>query len=65
MVSFFFWQVLIIDDYEWEPDETFFVKLHADVDESSDVEIGPHSIAEVTIINDDGKIFADTWFYKM
>lgn len=46
-------EVIIIDDYEWEPDETFFVKLHSDVEESIDCEIGPHSIAEVTIINDD------------
>ena len=47
-------EVVIIDDNEWEPDETFFVKLHSDVEDSHDVEIGPHSIAEVTIINDDG-----------
>jgi len=46
-------EVVIIDDYEWEPDETFFIKLHSDVEESKNVEIGPHSIAEVTIINDD------------
>lgn len=48
-------EVVIIDDYEWEPDETFFIKLHSDVDDTPAVEIGPHSIAEVTIINDDGK----------
>lgn len=46
-------EVVIIDDYEWEPDETFFLKLHADV-ENQEVELGTHSIAEVTIINDDG-----------
>lgn len=50
-------EVVIIDDYEWEPDETFFVKLHADVEGETEVELGAHSIAEVTIINDDGKVF--------
>lgn len=47
-------EIIIIDDYEWEPDETFFVKLHSDPHDDA-VEIGQHSIAEVTIINDDGK----------
>lgn len=45
-------EVEIIDDYEWEPDETFFIKLHADI-EDEEVELGTHTIAEVTIINDD------------
>lgn len=45
-------EIIIIDDYEWEPDETFFVKLHSDPHDDA-VEIGQHSIAEVTIINDD------------
>ena len=47
-------EVVIIDDYEWEPDETFFVKLYTDHNDKT-VEIGPHSIAEVTIVNDDGE----------
>ena len=44
----------IIDDYIWEPDETFFVKIHADPNDTK-VMVGNHCIAEVTIINDDGK----------
>ena len=48
-------EIDIIDDYEWEPDETFFVKLHSGSDDDT-VEIGKHSIAEVTIINDDGML---------
>lgn len=43
----------IIDDYEWEPDETFFVKLTLDTKENTI--IGRKTICEVTIINDDGK----------
>ncbi|XP_071815402.1 sodium/calcium exchanger 2-like isoform X3 [Apostichopus japonicus] len=41
----------IIDDYEWEPDETFFVKLTLDTKENT--MIGRKTICEVTIINDD------------
>lgn len=41
----------IIDDYEWEPDETFFVKLALDTKENTI--IGRKTICEVTIINDD------------
>ena len=47
----------IIDDNEWEPDEVFFVKLALD---PSDVNtqiaiLGKIAIQEITIINDDGK----------
>ncbi|XP_055876375.1 sodium/calcium exchanger 3-like isoform X2 [Biomphalaria glabrata] len=41
----------IVDDFEWEPDEFFFVKLKVDAD--SGCVLGPISICEVTIINDD------------
>jgi solute carrier family 8 (sodium/calcium exchanger) len=45
--------VIIIDDDQWEPDETFFIRLtphgHAD-----NLKIGPKSICMITIINDDG-----------
>ncbi|KAH9513186.1 Sodium/calcium exchanger 1 [Bulinus truncatus] len=41
----------IVDDFEWEPDEFFFVKLKVDTD--SGCILGPTSICEVTIINDD------------
>ncbi|XP_041473930.1 sodium/calcium exchanger 3-like isoform X3 [Lytechinus variegatus] len=44
-------EIEIIDDYEWEPDETFFVKLH--VDTKGTAILGTQSIVEVTIINDD------------
>jgi len=43
-------QVPIIDDNQWEPDETFHVVL---TDASPGVTIGPRSIAIVTIIDDD------------
>ncbi|XP_013405754.1 sodium/calcium exchanger 1-like, partial [Lingula anatina] len=41
----------IIDDNEWEPDETFFVRLSLDADQNA--VIGKKSINQVTIINDD------------
>ncbi|CAG5125255.1 unnamed protein product [Candidula unifasciata] len=41
----------IVDDFEWEPDEFFFVKLK--VENSENCVLGPNSICEVTIINDD------------
>ena len=47
--------IVIIDDNEWEPDETFFVKLWSDPQDKT-VGIGKHSVTEVTIINDDGKM---------
>ena len=45
--------IVIIDDNEWEPDETFFVKLWCDPQDTA-VKIGKHSVTEITIINDDG-----------
>lgn len=44
--------VTIIDDNQWEPDETFFVKLSLYGDQS-DVKIGHKTICMVTIIDDD------------
>nr|KAG5703830.1 hypothetical protein BaRGS_031464 [Batillaria attramentaria] len=41
----------IVDDFEWEPDEFFFVKLHLDAD--SEAVLGNISICQITIINDD------------
>lgn len=41
----------IVDDFEWEPDEFFFVKLHLDSD--SEAVLGNIAICQVTIINDD------------
>lgn len=43
----------IVDDFEWEPDEFFFVKLKTETPETC--VLGQTSICEVTIINDDGK----------
>ncbi|XP_064606373.1 sodium/calcium exchanger 2-like [Liolophura sinensis] len=43
--------VEIIDDYEWEPDEFFFVKLSLPKD--SEAVVGNISINQVTIIDDD------------
>jgi len=47
--------VTIIDDNEWEPDEVFFVKLSLDPEDPSyhQAVLGPKSIQEVTIVNDD------------
>lgn len=45
--------VTIIDDNQWEPDETFFVKLSLYGDQP-DVKIGHKAICMVTIIDDDG-----------
>ncbi|BFZ17830.1 hypothetical protein BsWGS_20869 [Bradybaena similaris] len=41
----------IVDDFEWEPDEFFFVKLK--IENTENCVLGPNSICEVTIINDD------------
>ncbi|XP_035827905.1 sodium/calcium exchanger 3 [Aplysia californica] len=41
----------IVDDFEWEPDEFFFVKLK--VEPEDNCVLGNISICEVTIINDD------------
>ena len=45
----------IIDDFEWEPDEFFFVQLVLLSD--NQVSLGKNHIMQVTIINDDGKLF--------
>jgi len=45
-------EVKIIDDDEWEPDETFFVKLSLDPTDS-ETKLGKQTINQVTIINDD------------
>ncbi|XP_036358405.1 sodium/calcium exchanger 3 isoform X3 [Octopus sinensis] len=44
--------VEIIDDFEWEPDEFFFVQLSL-LPESNDVSLAKNYIMQVTIINDD------------
>jgi solute carrier family 8 (sodium/calcium exchanger) len=46
----------VIDDNQWEPDETFFVKLSLVEGEESHAKLGSKTIALVTIINDDGKL---------
>ncbi len=48
--------VTIIDDNQWEPDETFFVKISL-YGNQPNVRIGHKAICMVTIIDDDGKIF--------
>lgn len=45
--------VIIIDDDQWEPDETFFVKISPH-SASDNMKIGQKGICMVTIINDDG-----------
>ncbi len=44
----------VIDDNQWEPDETFFVKLSLPEGEETRAKLGSKTIALVTIINDDG-----------
>lgn len=46
----------IVDDFEWEPDEFFFVKI-VKPHEDEDVTLGDVCICQVTIINDDGKLY--------
>ncbi|CAF1024243.1 unnamed protein product [Rotaria sordida] len=43
----------VIDDNQWEPDETFFVKLSLPEGEEKHAKVGSKTIALVTIINDD------------
>lgn len=45
----------VIDDNQWEPDETFFVKLSLPEGEETRARVGSKTIALVTIINDDGE----------
>ena len=45
----------VIDDNQWEPDETFFVKLSLPEGEEIHTKLGSKTVALVTIINDDGK----------
>ena len=45
--------VTIIDDNQWEPDETFFVKLSL-YGNQSNVKLGHKAICMITIIDDDG-----------
>ncbi|XP_038065066.1 sodium/calcium exchanger 3-like isoform X2 [Patiria miniata] len=44
-------EIEIIDDNEWEPDETFFVKLAMDPNEETC--LGHRSVMQVVIMNDD------------
>ena len=49
------YEMEIVDDDEWEPDEEFFVKLTlVPGEESENVRLGRTSIMEITILNDDG-----------
>jgi len=43
----------VIDDNQWEPDETFFVKLSLPEGQESHAKVGSKTVALVTIINDD------------
>lgn len=44
----------VIDDNQWEPDETFFVKLSLPEGQENQAKVGSKTVALVTIINDDG-----------
>uniref|UniRef100_A0A1W7RA49 Sodium/calcium exchanger 3 n=1 Tax=Hadrurus spadix TaxID=141984 RepID=A0A1W7RA49_9SCOR len=43
----------IVNDNQWEPDETFFLKLTLCEDPPNDVALGRTCIMEITILNDD------------
>ena len=45
----------VIDDNQWEPDETFFVQLSLPQGEENRVKLGEKTLAIVTIIDDDGR----------
>lgn len=45
----------VIDDNQWEPDETFFVKLSLPEGQEGHAKLGSKTVALVTIINDDGR----------
>ena len=49
--------VEIIDDNEWEPDEVFFVKMSLDNGDpgTKTARLGHQSICEITIVDDDGE----------
>lgn len=47
--------VEIVDDNQWEPDETFFLKLCILPEDVGQVLLGRVCIMEITILNDDGK----------
>ena len=44
--------VIIVDDNQWEPDETFFVKISPHNNDPG-LKLGPKAICMITIINDD------------
>lgn len=52
--------VEIVDDNQWEPDETFFLKLCILPEDVGQVLLGRVCIMEITILNDDGK-----WNYRL
>ena len=49
--------IIIIDDNDWEPDETFFVRLslpkESDRLNGEGLKIGGKKVAQVVILNDD------------
>lgn len=47
--------VEIVDDQQWEPDESFFLRLSVPATQRR-VKLGRKSVMEVVIINDDGKL---------
>ena len=51
-----FIEIEIVDDNEWEPDETFFVKLALDPNQASQVKLGRKNVMQVIIINDNGRL---------
>ena len=46
--------VEIVDDQQWEPDESFFLRMSVPLTQRS-VRLGRKTVMEIVIINDDGK----------
>ena len=51
----------IVDDYEWEPDEEFHVKLREPCEDH--IALGNVSICTITILNDDGMSVLVYFYY--
>lgn len=45
--------VEIVDDQQWEPDESFFLRMSVPLTQRS-VRLGRKTVMEIVIINDDG-----------
>lgn len=49
--------VEIVDDQQWEPDESFFLRMSVPLTQRS-VRLGRKTVMEIVIINDDGELLS-------